>query len=395
VTGPDPTAPDPNAPDPNAPDWTALARRLAAGLVAAGEVRDPVWQAVLAAVPRHVLVPRFYRQRADGGWDTVQTGEPGYWEGVYGNQTLITALLEARTPAGVQYVPASSSTEPSLMATMLQALDLREGHRVLEIGTGTGYNAALLSHRLGDRQVYSVDLRPELVELARQRLAVAGYRPTLVARDGAQGFAEHAAYDRILATCAVPSIPPPWLAQLAPGGRLMADVQGSLYAGNLVLLRGNGDGTAAGAFCPGWAGFMPIRHSVGAPDLSPPPRVADEPAVRATALGPDLLADPLGAFVAQLHLPAGTVLRALVREEGTVRQLIAPDGSWAEIGEAAGGGGWRVAEAGPRQLWSAVEAGHRWWLRAGQPDWPRFGYVADARGQRVYVDDTSWELTPA
>jgi protein-L-isoaspartate O-methyltransferase len=63
------------------------------------------------------------------------------------------------------------------MIRMLEALDVHSGHRVLEIGTGTGYNAALLSHRLGDTQVFSVDIDADLVELASQRLARTGYHP--------------------------------------------------------------------------------------------------------------------------------------------------------------------------------------------------------------------------
>jgi protein-L-isoaspartate O-methyltransferase len=89
-------------------------------------------------------------------------------------------------------VPVSSSTKPDLMLRMLETLDVRDGHRVLEIGTGTGYNAALLSHRVGDHNVYSVDVDAELVRLARERLAGAGYRPTLAAIDGEGGLPEHA-----------------------------------------------------------------------------------------------------------------------------------------------------------------------------------------------------------
>jgi protein-L-isoaspartate(D-aspartate) O-methyltransferase len=371
-------------------DWTEHARALATSLVRAGEVHDPVWQAVVASVPRHVLVPRFHVRRDDGSWRAVDAADPDYWGQVYADQTLITALLEVRTPAGAQYVPASSSTEPSLMVTMLETLDLREGHRVLEIGTGTGYNAALLSHRLGDRQVYSMDLRPELVELARGRLGSAGYRPTLVARDGAEGLPEHAPYDRILATCAVPAIPPAWLPQLAAGGLLIADIQGSLYAGNLVLLRHEGD-AVTGSFCPGWAGFMPMRHTLAAPDLSPPYRIREQPLTRDTPVGPQVLADPLGAFLAQLHLPAGTVQRILARDgQGLVRQLTAPDGSWCELPERPGS---VVSEVGG--LWSAVEAGVAWWRSAGQPDWPAFRYVADGGGHAIVCADRRWPLSSA
>jgi SAM-dependent methyltransferase len=93
-------------------------------------------------------------------------------------------------------VSTSSSTMPSLMARMLEALDVRDGHRVLEIGTGTGYNAALLCHRLGPRNVVSIDIDPTLVAAARSRLADLGYHPTLVAGDGTTGAVQHGPYDR-------------------------------------------------------------------------------------------------------------------------------------------------------------------------------------------------------
>src|SRR5262249_61868423 len=128
----------------------------------------------------------------------------------------VPAVAEVGGAAGRQRVPVSSSTAPGLMVRMLEALDVHDGHRVLEIGTGTGYNAALLAARLGDTQVFSVELRPDLTEAARQRLADTGYHPPLVTRDGGEGLAEHAPYDRIIATCAVPAVPPPGLAPTDP-----------------------------------------------------------------------------------------------------------------------------------------------------------------------------------
>jgi SAM-dependent methyltransferase len=80
------------------------------------------------------------------------------------------------------------------MTRMLEALDVRDGHRVLEIGTGTGYNAGLLSHRLRDTDVFSIDIEPDLVDLARQRLARLGYHPTVVAAEGAEGLPHHAPF---------------------------------------------------------------------------------------------------------------------------------------------------------------------------------------------------------
>lgn len=92
-----------------------------------------------------------------------------------------TSLLTQFDAAGVA---TSSSTCPSLMARMLEALDVVDRDHVLEIGVGTGYNAALLAHRLGNDRVVSLDVDPDLVRLARDRLGEAGYAPTLIAGDG-------------------------------------------------------------------------------------------------------------------------------------------------------------------------------------------------------------------
>ncbi len=100
-------------------------------------------------------------------------------------------------------IAVSSSTKPDLMVRMLETLDVRDDARVLEIGTGTGYNAALLSHRLGEDRVYSVDVDAELVGPARERLADIGVHPHLATLDGEKGWPEHAPFDRIIATCSV------------------------------------------------------------------------------------------------------------------------------------------------------------------------------------------------
>lgn len=119
------------------------------------------------------------------------------------------------------------------MTRMLETLDVRDSDRVLEIGTGAGYNAALLCHRLGDRQVYSVDVEPDLVDAARSRLAALGYHPTLVCADGGLGLPEHAPYDRIIATCSVPRVPWSWVGQTKLDGVILADLKVSVVAGNL------------------------------------------------------------------------------------------------------------------------------------------------------------------
>lgn len=142
---------------------------------------------------------------------------------------------------------------------MLETLDVRDGERILEIGTGTGYNAALLAHRLGDDNVFSLDIDSELVDTARQRLARIGRHPHLAAGDGAEGWPPHAPYHRILCTCAVRCIPAAWYDQLTPGGQLLVDFKP--HGGNLVLLHKKAD-RLEGQFTTYYGAFMVMRQRV-------------------------------------------------------------------------------------------------------------------------------------
>jgi protein-L-isoaspartate(D-aspartate) O-methyltransferase len=120
-------------------------------------------------------------------------------------------------------IPISASTQPSMMATMLEQLGLRRGDRVLEIGTGTGYNAALMAHIVGETgQVVTVDLDEDIVVEARRNLRRAGYQGVACIRgDGGDGYEAAAPYDRIIVTVGSWDIPPPLTRQLREGGRLV------------------------------------------------------------------------------------------------------------------------------------------------------------------------------
>lgn len=130
------------------------------------------------------------------------------------------ALVTRRDPDGV---PISSSSQPSMMAIMLEQLAPAPGDAVLEIGAGTGYNAALLAELVGDNgRVVTIDIDPAVVAEAREHLAACGYHAVQVrCADGVDGDPEGAPYDRIIATVGVPDIAPAWTHQLAPGGRLV------------------------------------------------------------------------------------------------------------------------------------------------------------------------------
>jgi protein-L-isoaspartate(D-aspartate) O-methyltransferase len=234
---------------------------------------DPVWREAFEAVPRHLFVPYYY-VAVVGGYERRWGESPDprarerWVRGAYADAPLATRLRDGEL--------VSSSSQPSLMATMLAELRVAEGNRVLEIGAGTGYNAALLAHRLGDDGlVTTVDLDPEITESARRHLAAAGYRPIVVTGDGARGVPERAPFDRIIATCALPSIPHAWLAQCRPGARILTPL-----ATGLVALTVGDARHAEGHFLHTPAYFVPLRggarHEADPAHLGGVPRRARE-----------------------------------------------------------------------------------------------------------------------
>lgn len=191
-------------------DWKPLAQALSDHLARAGHLRTRDWREVFACVPRHDFVPWFFEQTSPGHWERIDgttTGGLDRWlPAVYSNTTLVTALQDVALPGTPGQpgfaVAVSSSTEPGLMAHMLEDLDVHSGHTVLEIGTGTGYNAALLCEHLGDNHVYSLDHRPRRRGPGRSRPLRSDHRHLL-----------H------------PAHPPAWTDQLRPGRILVRDHQ--------------------------------------------------------------------------------------------------------------------------------------------------------------------------
>jgi protein-L-isoaspartate(D-aspartate) O-methyltransferase len=128
---------------------------------------------------------------------------------------------------------------PHMVAMMCDLLDLREGMKVLEVGGGCGYHAAVMAELVGPSgHVYSVERIPELVEMARQNLEKAGYRNvSMILGDGTLGYGEQAPYDRISVAASAPDIPEPLKEQLRPGGRMVIPV-GS-YSQDLLVVTKN------------------------------------------------------------------------------------------------------------------------------------------------------------
>ncbi|HEY7880321.1 MAG TPA: methyltransferase domain-containing protein, partial [Streptosporangiaceae bacterium] len=188
---------------------TGLRERLVAEVLQTSGIGDERIAAALRDVPRHLFLPHLPPQDA----------------------YLDDAIVTKRDADGQ---PISSSSQPAIMAIMLDQLTLAPGQRVLEIGAGTGYNAALMRHIVGSAgTVISVDIDADLVGRAREHLASAGYPDvTVVAADGADGYPAGAPYDRVIATVGVSDLAPAWLDQAGPGARIVVplDVRGSQLA---------------------------------------------------------------------------------------------------------------------------------------------------------------------
>lgn len=383
------------------------AAALASKLTDEGDIRDPAWRDVFARVPRHTFVPHFARDdnSPNGTYYTLVSGDDAaqreeWLEAVYSNTTLVTQVeaqpVEQIFAGGGGYgAHSSSSTAPGLMAWMLDELRLDDGMRVVEVGTGSGYNAALLCARLGSAQVTTVDIDTGLAERARDRLASLGYHPMVAVADGRDGYPAGAPYDRVIATCSLPYLPPAWITQTRPGGMILTNITGAL--GGAMLLASVGDGDVAhGRFLPRWAGFMWARPAG--------PRLADITALDTeegthdtgmTDISPGIMADPAFAFVAQLHTVDARPYWATHEDGRPLYGLIAPDGSWAEVYPTDATGSCYVEQGGPRRLWTLAEEAHSFWTGHGKPDWSRFGVTATSRRQYAwldYPDGLSWDL---
>ncbi len=178
-----------------------LHKALIEKLINAGYIRSPNVEEAFRAVPRHLFVPEVAFKR------------------VYSDNSIPVKRIDGKL--------VSSSSQPAIMAIMLEQLQLHPGHRVLEIGAGTGYNAGLIRHLVGDSGlVVTVDIDEDLVESTRKHLRSAGLDGVnVICSDGGLGYDEYAPYDRIVLTVGAWDIVPAWWEQLKSGGRLLLPLE--------------------------------------------------------------------------------------------------------------------------------------------------------------------------
>jgi methyltransferase of ATP-grasp peptide maturase system len=374
----------------------ARRRRLADELAADGSLRGNAWRAAVEAVPREAfLTGRVYRPMRSGPawWQPVTPEQVGqdYWlDLAYQDVTWVTQLDGTDAPGSPQGIPTSSSTMPGLVVRMLEDLDVRDGDRVLEIGTGTGYSTALLAHRLGGDLVTSVEVDPGVAGRAASALLAAGYAPHLVIGDGLAGHRDRAPYDRIIATCSVRHIPWAWLAQAAPDARIVATLSGWMNGSGLAALTVAEDGTAHGRFLPDMVSFMSARAHAAPPfDRTLPGRDGDS---RAARYGADILDDWTAAFLAQLAAPEVTCFQ--VSRDGTRFDTLLTEPATGSCAWLTGGDdGWTAIQQGPTRIWDLVEETLATWDDAGRPAQEQLAIEITTDAQAVVLDSAGVRRT--
>ncbi|MFH8224553.1 ATP-grasp peptide maturase system methyltransferase [Streptomyces sp. NPDC018057] len=372
-----------------------LRHALADKLAGDGTLTEAEWRSAATTVPRELFAGSYFLPVAGSvptRYRPVREGDPGWLEGVYSDETLITQLdgrvrPDDVTEDAVTGSPSSSSTLPSLVLRMWQLLGAEAGHRVLEIGTGTGYSTALGAHRLGDANLTSIEYDPAVGGAAASALDAAGFAPRLIIGDGLRGDPRGGRYDRLIATCSVRYVPLPWLHQVKPGGKILVTLSGWSYANALALLTVTGPGEATGRFLPGCTSFMIARPH----DRPPRPTLVLLPGdERPSQIDPAELDDWTGGWVAQLAAPSaermGAGAEQILWDVSTGSQArTAPDPD----------GGWTVVQRGPVRLWDRVERAVQCWQAADEPHQEQFGITVSVAGQRVWLgteDGPGWDL---
>jgi protein-L-isoaspartate O-methyltransferase len=379
------------------PPWAEAASALADKVT----VDAPDWHRAVGSTPRHLLVPRWWRRVPDSPrqeWELVDLPEdsPRLLDAAYADETLVTRVGSlhadhARPGERGAGDPTSSSTLPGLIVSMAERLGARPGERVLDVGTGSGYSAALFAHRLGDANVTSVDIDPYLVAAARDRLAAFGRNPRIEALD-ATGALPGTDYDRIMATVSVRPVPASWLGALCPGGRLVTTIARTAL---LVTATQEADGVARGTVQPDPATFMETRQKADYP-----PRF-DDVFMSARAQEGDDVRSPHGPIpdlwrewplrdLFELDTP-GVETRAATYDDGRrAVWLLAADGSWAR---AEDGPRPLVHQGGPRRLWDALDEVNRRWEESGRFPLHTMRAEFSAGGSTLYAPGDAWSFS--
>ena len=390
-----------NAVTTTAPSWWA---ELIAGLVAEG-VLSQQWHEAFLAVPRELFIPDvIWRYAGDDLVPLRRADDPDEWlRRAYGPRYVVTQVDDG-TPAGPEgrgRVATSSASRPDIVALMLEAGRVEPGMRILEIGTGTGYTAALLAHRLGARNVTSIEVDPHLAAQARGTLQRAGYgEVTVITGDGTQSYSAGASFDRVLSTVAAPQVPYAWVAQTRPGGLVVTPWGSAFKPAGLLSLTVRPDHTATGGLVNTTISFMELRDQrIPRPAITELVHDTDTPHISYTELhASHLCNDEDALFAIGLQVPGCHWKYQPATDDDDrwhVWFLDADSRSWARFDYQPRIRRWPVYQFGPRRLFDEITAAYHHWDQAGRPPVTQWRFTITPRGQQVKLTGTDIHHQPA
>jgi protein-L-isoaspartate(D-aspartate) O-methyltransferase len=291
-----------------------------------------------------------------------------------------------------------------MMALMLDQLGLEPGQRVLEIGAGTGYNAALISHLVSPGgEVVSIDIDLDLVQRARENLARAGY-PEVNAEcvDGAAGFAARGPYDRIIATVGVWDLAPAWLEQLAPGGRLVVPLDLGGVQRSVAFEQESDGHWASRSVVP--CGFMRLRGSLAGPERTYVLSKDDDLSITV----PGGVLDPDAVLTALDRLPTVRSTQTVISPKQVVTDLglwlAIHEPRWCVLSESATAAGQRLPSAPltiqNMRITAGLHSEDGIAVLASQPGQPSeqdmlvhgYGAAAERLADQLAAHVTAWDL---
>ncbi|MEU2059487.1 methyltransferase domain-containing protein [Streptomyces sp. NPDC013455] len=364
------------------------------------------WAPTFAAVDRAAFLPELMwpydmERRAAVAVDRREDPE-GWYAAVDSDVPIVTQWDDgAHRGPGPGRLSTSSSSMPSVVYALLRDLDVAEGMRVLDVGTGTGETAGVLAHRLGSGNVTTVEVDGTVSAAARERLCGLGLYPEVVVGDGFEGHADSAPYDRVLATVGIRRVPPAWIRQLRPGGVILAP-WGTAYGNGDAMVRLEVEGEAAVGSFTRCVEFMKLRAQRGpAVDHAGYLRAGPlEDAERSTTplTEEEFVTGPFTDLPFVLGLRVPHCRQAVADKRAGARPVWfygLTDTSWACVMFRDGERHASVWQSGPRRLWDEVAGAYRWWKERGSPDVTRFGLAVDPDGQQhAWLDDPANERWP-
>ncbi|WP_431873117.1 rRNA adenine N-6-methyltransferase family protein [Nocardiopsis eucommiae] len=361
-------------------DFQRMHAELAAGLTTTDAIR-----AAFADHPRHRFIPDLVWPDIQG-LPLIRSADPQRWAAyVYASDPVVTQANDGGS--GAVNTPTSSSSAPQLMADMIEAAGVEPGMRVLEIGTGTGWNAAILASLVGPTgSVTSIEIDPTVAQRAERSLS--GTDVTVVHGTEPPAGTD---YDAVIATCAVSRVPSGWIDCVGPDARIVVPwgPNSDAHSSPVTVLRRTGPKSAAGPFvCESF--FMRDRTQ-RVPRGEFPGMGRESEGTRVLPFAVEDLTEDDRVTRLMLMLPGvriGIGMRPFSGDVGLIIYLGVPDGSWAYLwpdGAAHGGG--------PTDLVERLRAAHDLLAGEGWPALAEFSLEADlgAGVCRVRAPFGEWE----